>query len=88
MILSGKDIEYKMGGDIFIDPFNEKQINRNSYNLRLDGELLVYQQRIPDMVRTLLQKIIIPSEVLLLEPGKLYLGKTLEYTETKDFENK
>ena len=30
-------------------------------------------------------KIIIPESGFLLEPGKLYLGRTLEYTKTKKF---
>jgi dCTP deaminase len=30
-------------------------------------------------------KIIIPEEGMLLEPGKLYLGRTIEYTETNKY---
>ena len=32
MILSGKEIKRKLGSDIIIDPFNEKQVGPNSYN--------------------------------------------------------
>ena len=41
MILSGKEI--------VIEPFSEKQLNPNSYNLRLHNELLVYDETILDM---------------------------------------
>ncbi|HOA32113.1 MAG TPA: dCTP deaminase, partial [Clostridia bacterium] len=43
MILSGKEIEKRIGKDIVIEPFNKKQLNPNSYNLRLHNELLVYE---------------------------------------------
>ena len=42
MILSGKEIINRQGNDIIIDPFNEKQVNPNSYNLKLHNELVVY----------------------------------------------
>ena len=35
--------------DIVIDPFDEKQLGPNSYNLRLDRDLLVYENHILDM---------------------------------------
>jgi dCTP deaminase len=49
MILSGKEIKNKLGKEIIIEPFNEKQLNPNSYNLRLHNELLVYDEEILDM---------------------------------------
>ena len=43
MILSGKEILKEMdNGNIKIEPFNIKQLNPNSYNLRLSNELLIY----------------------------------------------
>ena len=81
MILSGKEIKNKLGKDIKIEPYNEKQLNPNSYNLRLHNELLIYDETILDMKKeNKVKKIIIPEEGLVLEPGKLYLGRTLEYT--------
>lgn len=83
MILSGKEIKNRLGKDIFIEPFNEDQLNPNSYNLRLHNELLVYKNDILDMKKeNRADKIIIPEEGLLLEPGRLYLGRSLEYTKT------
>ena len=49
MILSGKEIINRQGNDIIIDPFNEKQVNPNSYNLKLHNELVVYDSNILDM---------------------------------------
>ena len=86
MMLSGKEIEKKLGSEIIIEPFNRKQLNPNSYNLRLHNELLVYDEDILDMKKENKTKsIIIPEEGVVLEPGKLYLGRTIEYTETKNY---
>jgi len=83
MILSGKEIKNKLDREIFITPFNEKQLNPNSYNLRLHNELLVYEDVELDMKKKhSVRTIVIPTQGLLLEPGKLYLGRTLEYTRT------
>ena len=83
MILSGKEIINRQGNDIIIDPFNEKQVNPNSYNLKLHNELVVYDSHVLDMKKDNKgTKIIIPEEGLLLESNKLYLGRTVEYTET------
>jgi dCTP deaminase len=85
MILSGKEIKKRLGTDILIDPFNEKQLNPNSYNLRLHNELLVYNDSILDMKSAhTTTSITLPQEGLVLTPGKLYLGRTLEYTATNN----
>lgn len=83
MILSGKEILARRGSDIVIDPFVESQINPNSYNLRLYDELRVYEEPVLDMRRpATLKTLRIPAEGLVLEPMRLYLGRTVEYTET------
>lgn len=84
MILSGLEIKKQVAaGGISIDPFDEKRLNPNSYNLRLHNELLVYTDDILDMKKPLnTEKIIIPEEGLLIKPGKLYLGRTVEHTFT------
>jgi len=83
MILSGQEIKKLMGTDLIIEPYEESQLNPNSYNLRLHHQLLVYDNNVLDMKKenkaTLLE---IPEEGLLLEKDKLYLGRTLEYTES------
>lgn len=86
MILSGKQIKNKLDQDIIIEPFNESQLNPNSYNLKLHDELLVYEDYTLDMKKeNKYRKIIIPKEGLVLEPNKLYLGRTKEYTETHKY---
>lgn len=83
MILSGQEIKQRIGEDIRIEPFHESQVNPNSYNMRLHDELMIYENRELDMkTPNPAYKIQIPEEGLLLEPGKLYLGRTVEYTET------
>jgi dCTP deaminase len=84
MILSGKEIEKRIDSDIFIDPYDRSRINPNSYNLSLHDELIVYTENTLDMKRdNPYQKIQIPAEGLVLEPNRLYLGRTVEFTETK-----
>ncbi|MGI6413570.1 MAG: dCTP deaminase [Syntrophomonadaceae bacterium] len=86
MILSGIEIKKRLGREIIIDPFNERQLNPNSYNLRLSSELLVYEDKILDMKKNNpARQIIIPREGLVLEPHRLYLGRTLEYTKTDKY---
>ena len=86
MILSGLEIKNKMGKEIFIDPYNESQVNPNSYNLKLHNELLVYQDSTLDMKKkNKVTSIIIPPEGLLLKANKLYLGRTIEYTKTENY---
>jgi dCTP deaminase len=86
MILSGKEIEKKLGKEIFIDPYRPEQLNPNSYNLRLHNELLVYDEPILDMKKpNKFKKTTIPEEGLVLETNKLYLGRTLEYTRTENY---
>lgn len=84
MILTGRQIQaYRSEGRIRIDPWDEAQLNPNSYNLRLGGDLAVYTSRELDMARPNgVEFLKVPAEGLLLEPGRLYLGRTQEYTET------
>ena len=86
MILSGKEIFKNIGKEIIIDPFDKKRINPNSYNLSLYKELLVYENVVLDMkTKNTTSKIIIPEDGLLLEPNKLYLGRTNEFTSTDKY---
>lgn len=70
-----------MGGDIVIDPFDAQKINPNSYNLSLYRELLIYTEPELDMKKpNPVKRIGIPETGLRLEPGRLYLCRTREYT--------
>ena len=85
MILSGKEIESRIDKDIIIEPFDKKRINPNSYNLSLNNELLIYKDSTLDMKKdNEVKKLTIPSNGLVLETNRLYLGRTVEYTETKN----
>lgn len=84
MILTGKEIEKRLGKDIIIEPYEAEQLNPNSYNLRLHNELLVYKADVLDSkMNNETEPLIIPNNGLILEPGQLYLARTLEYTETR-----
>ncbi|MEZ6125468.1 MAG: dCTP deaminase [Planctomycetaceae bacterium] len=86
MILSGSEIRNQLGGNIRIEPYREDQLNPNSYNLTLHDELLVYEEIVLDMKRpNRHRRITIPPEGLILQPQQLYLGRTIEYTETRNF---
>lgn len=87
MVLTGKEIQRQVGLDnIQIHPFNEKQLNPNSYNLTLNNKLLVYRNHTLDMKQQNdTAEIIIPTEGYLLEPNKLYLGSTNEFVQTDKY---
>lgn len=83
MILTGPEILARLGKDIIIDPFDERLLNPNSYNLRLHDELLVYEEIVLDMKRpNRFRRYSIPPEGFVLQPNQLYLGRTIERTET------
>jgi len=68
---------------IIITPFIEPNLGPNSLNLTLADELKVYDEvtldcKFPNRTRM----IQIPEEGLVLQPKILYLGKTVEWTET------
>jgi dCTP deaminase len=86
MLLSGEEIKRNLDQKIIISPYNSSQLNPNSYNLRLSNELLVYTGNTLDMKKNNpTQRLTIPEEGLLLEPNKLYLGRTVEYTKTDGY---
>lgn len=85
MILSGHEINARQGKSIVIEPFDEENLNPNSYNLTLHDELMVYEEVVLDMKSAnRVRRIDIPSDGLVLSPNQLYLGRTAERTETRD----
>ena len=83
MILSGQEIQARLLRDIVIDPFDERNLNPNSYNLTLHDELMTYEEVVLDMrAANRVRRIAIPPEGLVLSPNQLYLGRTIERTET------
>ena len=83
MILSGHEIRNQLGRNIIIDPFDEARLNPNSYNLSLHDELLTYEELVLDMRKAnRVRRVPIPADGLVLSPNQLYLGRTVERTET------
>lgn len=85
MILSDSAIKKEIeAGNIVISDFDESRLNPNSYNLRLGDKLVVYTRPILDPKGdNPTREIIIPPEGKLLRTDTLYLGTTMEYTESQ-----
>ena len=83
MILSGQEIQARLQRDIVIDPFDERNLNPNSYNLTLHEELMTYEEVVLDMrAANRVRRLTIPPEGFVLSPNRLYLGRTIERTAT------
>ena len=86
MILSGKEIVKHIGKEIIIEPFHPERVNPNSYNLTLYNHLMVYDHHELDMAKpNPASTILIPETGYVLQPNKLYLGRTNEYTKTDSY---
>jgi dCTP deaminase len=86
MILTGHEIRKHLGENIVIDPYDERNLNPNSYNLTLHHELMTYEEVVLDMRKAnRVRRIEIPKDGLTLSPNQLYLGRTTERTETHNF---
>ncbi len=93
-MLSGKEIIrntkqtfwqkiFNIKPNIIIDPFDTKCVGPNSVDIHLDNKLYIYTEDVLDAKKdNPVQEIIIPDEGFVLQPGQLYLGRTVEYTET------
>lgn len=74
MILTGPAIKTAVKkGHVFIRPFDEINLNPNSYNYHLATRLLVQTRR-----RQGWQPIELSPKGYVLKPGKVYLGATFE----------
>lgn len=84
MILTGNEIKLQReAGNIIISDWEESRLGPNSYNLRLSPELMAYKEAVLDPKQdNRTGRLMIPEEGLVLHPGRLYLAKTMEYTET------
>jgi len=79
MILTGAEIKKQVElGKLTIAPFDERYLNPNSYNYRLGGHYIVDSYEKYDLGSVDDNMLKIPSEGLLLQPGKLYLSSTYE----------
>ena len=86
-MLTGEHIKKEVKkGNIIIDPFDEKRLNPNSYNVRLHPDMYVYTEFPLRMDRlNKYESIRIGHDGYLLEPGKLYIGRTVEETATDKY---
>jgi len=72
-------------GDIQIKPFNIEQVNPNSYDVTIAPKLAVYTDLILDCKKKNSSiEIVIPDSGYILQPGRVYIGHTNEYTETRN----
>ena len=70
-------------GEILIEPYSVDCLGTNSYDVHLSENLAVYKDKELDAKKhNEIQHIQIGPQGYLLLPGTLYLGATLEYTET------
>ena len=87
MILTGSAIEAAIrDGSIRMWPFNEAQLNPNSYDLRLASDVVVYTSDLLDAAQPAkTSQFSITPAGLVLRPGELYLMRTQEVTTTNKF---
>src|SRR3989344_4660423 len=86
ILTDGQMLEELKKGTIEISPFNPEKIGSNSYDLHLSKNLLVYDLHELDSKKdNPATELIIPPEGILIQPGKLYLGVTQEFTKTDYF---
>jgi dCTP deaminase len=86
MILSDSSIlEEIKKGSIVIDPFDIKNLGSNSYDVHLGKYLAIYNDHMLDARKhNKITNFEIPETGYVLQPNILYLGVTLEYTETHE----
>lgn len=79
IVTAQKIVEQIRAGNIFISPFEEKQLDVNSYSFRLGRTLIEYENHIVDAsVPPKENYIDIPEQGYLLKPDRFYLSSTLE----------
>lgn len=70
-------------GEIVIEPFDRSKLGTNSYDVHLGKYLAHYKDHILDARKhNEIETFEIPTDGYVLHPNTLYLGVTLEYTET------
>jgi len=80
MILTGTEIGKRVkSGEITLEPFDNDLMNPNSYNYRLGDTLLEITDDVIDTKKPYTtSEIKIPNSGYILQPGKIYLGVTVE----------
>jgi len=84
-MLNRQGIEKEINKGIYVEN-SETKIGQNFIYVTLGDTLKVYDTPFLDVSNASISEVIkIPEEGLILEPNKLYLGSTLEYTKTYGF---
>jgi dCTP deaminase len=81
MILTGDEIAREVNcGRIHISPFSADQVEPNSYGFRLGSDFMYYDALIVDALQERPPEVrfAITESGHVLEPGRFYLGRTLE----------
>ncbi len=86
MILTDQEILNAIdAGSIVIEPFDRNALGSNSYDVHLSRHLATYvTEELDARAHNAVEHFDIPEDGYVLQPGKLYLGSTLEYTETHE----
>lgn len=84
MILTDKEILNEIQkGTILIEPYDRSCLGTNSYDVHLAKHLATYIDAELDAKKhNKITSFEIPEEGFVLQPGRLYLGVTQEYTES------
>lgn len=79
MVLTGNEIVSELNKSIFIEPYNEKSINPNSYDLELDNRIFKYKSDVLDINGDNDFEIIdITEQGFMLEKDSFYFGFSKE----------
>ncbi|MAL85623.1 MAG: dCTP deaminase [Opitutae bacterium] len=72
--------------NIVIEPYDRSCLGTNSYDVHLSKYLACYTDEVIDAKKhNEVKHFEIPEDGIVLQPGKTYLGSTIEYTETREF---
>ena len=73
-------------GDILVETYDRNCLGTNSYDVHLSKYLACYIDDVIDAKKhNQVEHFEIADDGIVLQPGKTYLGSTLEYTETRSF---
>ncbi|MBQ0828850.1 dCTP deaminase [Streptomyces tagetis] len=86
MILTGPGIAAAVqDGEITIDPYDPARLSPNAYDWRLGNTIRICDGDLDAATPTVFTEQPIPANGLLLQPGMLYLGVTLERTGSETY---
>ena len=85
MILSDTKMKKEIENEnIIIKPYFEKNVGSNSYDVSISKYLATYVDKELDAKKhNKIKSFEIPEEGFVLQPGELYLGSTVEFTQSK-----